>query len=265
MAGSWVWNPGDRQARPTSCMISPALSLPVRGPEGRALKAPEECTLLERSRRRGRWREAGISGESGSFLTTILGACECLELGESAVGRATQMQIRHVRVRRALGLPVRSFAVGRDWRAVVARGPGGLAAGGVSAGGRNRGVSGAGDSLLGGRRRMRRSERRGSYGGGHGGVWTRSATASRKVVGAQGGSNGVSERQARQAAATVRIGRAGSGWSGERVAEGWVRAGQGGEEAAGLSGRALATIIWIGTDARARAMGQGCWLGTGAC
>lgn len=64
-------------------MTSPALSLPVSGPDGRALKAPEECTLLERSRRRGRWREAGISGESGSFFTTILGACEFLaELGE---------------------------------------------------------------------------------------------------------------------------------------------------------------------------------------
>lgn len=58
---------------------------------------------------------------------------------------------------------------------------------------------------------------------------------------------------------------AGSGWSGERAAAVVVRAGQGGEEAAGLGGRALATIIWIGTDARARAMGQGMGLGTGAC
>lgn len=29
---------------------------------------------LERSRRRGLWREFGISGDEGSFFTTILGA-----------------------------------------------------------------------------------------------------------------------------------------------------------------------------------------------
>lgn len=40
MVGSWVWKPGDRQARPTSWML--ALSLELIGPEGRAVRAPDE-------------------------------------------------------------------------------------------------------------------------------------------------------------------------------------------------------------------------------
>ena len=67
IVGSWVWKPGERQARPMSC--SPAA--------GRAVRAPDEWTILwlERFRRWGRWRVVvGISGEAGSVLTTILGA-----------------------------------------------------------------------------------------------------------------------------------------------------------------------------------------------
>jgi hypothetical protein len=52
------------------------LALPC--PEGRAVSAPDEWTmlwLLERLRRWGRCRVVvGMSGELGSFLTTILGA-----------------------------------------------------------------------------------------------------------------------------------------------------------------------------------------------
>jgi hypothetical protein len=46
-------------------------------PEGLAVSAPDEWTMLwlERFRRWGRWRVVvGMSGELGSFLTTILGA-----------------------------------------------------------------------------------------------------------------------------------------------------------------------------------------------
>ena len=66
-----MWKPGERQAMPTSCR----LALPW--PEGRAVRAPEECTMLwlARLRRWGRCRVvAGMSGDVGSFLTTILGA-----------------------------------------------------------------------------------------------------------------------------------------------------------------------------------------------
>jgi hypothetical protein len=55
-----------------------ALSFPLMGPAGRAVRAPDEWTMLVlvvRSSRRGRWRAVVMSGEEGSFLTTILGAC----------------------------------------------------------------------------------------------------------------------------------------------------------------------------------------------
>jgi hypothetical protein len=56
--------------------MSIALALPR--PEGLAVRAPDEWTMLwlDRSRRRGRWRVVvvAMSGEAGSFLTTILGA-----------------------------------------------------------------------------------------------------------------------------------------------------------------------------------------------
>lgn len=48
MVGSWVWKPGDKQARP--------MSIALPSPEGLAVRAPEEWTMLwlDRSRRRGR-------------------------------------------------------------------------------------------------------------------------------------------------------------------------------------------------------------------
>lgn len=76
IVGSWVLKPGERHARPTSCMtralpaLPPALSLLVNGAEG--LPAPPVVWLL-RSRRRGRCREVGIEGDVGSFLTITLG------------------------------------------------------------------------------------------------------------------------------------------------------------------------------------------------
>lgn len=46
MVGSWVWKPGERQARPTSCRFA------LPWPDGRAVSAPEEWTmLLDRFRR----------------------------------------------------------------------------------------------------------------------------------------------------------------------------------------------------------------------
>jgi hypothetical protein len=53
------------------------MRLALPWPEGLAVRAPDEWTMLwlERFRRWGRWRVVvGMSGESGSFLTTILGA-----------------------------------------------------------------------------------------------------------------------------------------------------------------------------------------------
>lgn len=66
--GSFVWKPGDRQAMP--------MSTPVDRLAGRAVRAPEAWTTWElaRLRRLGRWRELGMSGDEGSFFTTILGA-----------------------------------------------------------------------------------------------------------------------------------------------------------------------------------------------
>lgn len=72
MAGSCVTKPGDKQARPTSMIPSPSLS-----PGSLAVCAPEPARPpLERSSFRGLWRGGGITGEPGSFLTTILGAVE---------------------------------------------------------------------------------------------------------------------------------------------------------------------------------------------
>lgn len=67
-----MWKPGERQARPTSWSESFA----VKG-AGLAVRAPEEWTMLlevDRSSRRGRWREVVMSGDEGSFFTMILGA-----------------------------------------------------------------------------------------------------------------------------------------------------------------------------------------------
>jgi hypothetical protein len=81
MVGSCVWKPGERQAMP----MSKRFALPW--PEGRAVRAPEEWTMLwlERFSRCGRWRVVVVedmSGEAGSFLTTILGAGPRDERGE---------------------------------------------------------------------------------------------------------------------------------------------------------------------------------------
>lgn len=79
MLGSWVWKPGERQAKPTSFIFKPLLSRAVKGAEGREVKEPWAAVLeaLEvRSSLCGRCRaEAGTSGgDEGSFLTTIWGA-----------------------------------------------------------------------------------------------------------------------------------------------------------------------------------------------
>lgn len=63
--------PGDRQARPTSWMPSAPPSLAV---SGLPVAGDVLFTFLDRSNRRGRWRdEVDSSGEPGSFLTMILG------------------------------------------------------------------------------------------------------------------------------------------------------------------------------------------------
>jgi hypothetical protein len=52
------------------------MSTPVDKPAGRAVRAPDEWTTCElaRLRRLGRCLELGMSGEEGSFLTTMRGA-----------------------------------------------------------------------------------------------------------------------------------------------------------------------------------------------
>lgn len=74
MAGSCVWKPGDRQARPTSWIARPAESRAVRGADGRAVCGPRAPGVLEeRSSLLGRGRADCMLGEPGSFLTLIIG------------------------------------------------------------------------------------------------------------------------------------------------------------------------------------------------
>ena len=76
IVGSWVWKPGDRHAKPTSCIARPPLSLAVKGAEGRDDTAPcPDEVLDDRSNFRGLCLEvAGTSGEpGGSFFTIIFG------------------------------------------------------------------------------------------------------------------------------------------------------------------------------------------------
>ena len=74
IAGSCVWKPGERHAKPTSCIAKPAESRDVKGAEGRAVCGPRGlATLLDRSSRFGRGRAECIEGEAGSFLTLIMG------------------------------------------------------------------------------------------------------------------------------------------------------------------------------------------------
>lgn len=72
MIGSWVWKPGDRHARPTSCIRTPSRA--VIGPfGGRTWRPLEDGRLVERSNLRGRGRLLPMRGdEGGSFLTVIL-------------------------------------------------------------------------------------------------------------------------------------------------------------------------------------------------
>lgn len=70
MTGSWVTNPGDRQAMPTSWMPRPS-----RAVNGRAVAGWFDFVFvfLERSSLLGRGRVLVITGDAGSFLTKILG------------------------------------------------------------------------------------------------------------------------------------------------------------------------------------------------
>jgi hypothetical protein len=73
IAGSCVMKPGERHASPISATPSPeSIPLDVKPPaDGLELPSAEFC---ERSSFRGRWREAGNSGEDGgSFFTIICG------------------------------------------------------------------------------------------------------------------------------------------------------------------------------------------------
>lgn len=74
MAGSCVWNPGDKQAKPTSCIASPADSREVNGADGLAVCGPLRLAMLDdKSSRFGRGRADCIDGDPGSFLTLIAG------------------------------------------------------------------------------------------------------------------------------------------------------------------------------------------------
>lgn len=86
-----MWKPGERQASPMSW------TWPLPGAEGRAVRAPDEWTMLwlDRFRRWGRWRVVVVvvvvevmSGEAGSVLTTILGAGPRDLRGEGRLDRA---------------------------------------------------------------------------------------------------------------------------------------------------------------------------------
>lgn len=71
ITGSWVTNPGDKQARPTSWMPSPSLDVSGRAVWG--VLPVVEMVFFDRSSFLGRWRDVGSSGDPGSFLTMILG------------------------------------------------------------------------------------------------------------------------------------------------------------------------------------------------
>lgn len=58
IAGSCVWKPGDRQAKPTSCRIKPSLA--VKGvAEGREFKPLASAVLVFKSNFFGLWRVLG--------------------------------------------------------------------------------------------------------------------------------------------------------------------------------------------------------------
>ena len=53
--GSWVWKPGDKQAMPTCCILTPSRAV-IGPPGGLAESPPEVGRLEERSSLRGRGR-----------------------------------------------------------------------------------------------------------------------------------------------------------------------------------------------------------------
>lgn len=75
MPGLLVAKPGDKQARPTSCIARPAESREVKGAEGRPVCGPPRLLdmLDERSSRLGRGRDDGGPGEPGSLFTLTMG------------------------------------------------------------------------------------------------------------------------------------------------------------------------------------------------
>ena len=95
ITGSCVWKPGDKQARPTDCILTPSRA--VMGPPGvRAVRPPEEGKLVERSNLRGRGRLCMRGDEVGSCFTVILGLRLLCDLARthqkkvSALGRRTR-------------------------------------------------------------------------------------------------------------------------------------------------------------------------------
>lgn len=67
MLGSCVWNPGDKQARPTSCIVALTGNLELKG--------AGIFVVVFRSSFRGRCRALVFAGgeAGGSFFTTIFG------------------------------------------------------------------------------------------------------------------------------------------------------------------------------------------------
>lgn len=105
MAGSCVWKPGDRQARPTSWIARPAESRAVRGADGRAVCGPRAPGVLdERSSLLGRGRADCMLGEPGSFLTLIIGGSvlRCLFNGRVSILSIIALTARDIRIGRRL-------------------------------------------------------------------------------------------------------------------------------------------------------------------
>lgn len=105
MAGSCVWKPGDRHARPTSWIARPAESRAVRGADGRAVCGPRAPGVLdERSSLLGRGRADCMLGEPGSFLTLIIGGSvlRCLFNGGVSILSIIALTLEDIRIGRGL-------------------------------------------------------------------------------------------------------------------------------------------------------------------
>lgn len=114
IAGSCVWKPGDRQARPTSWIARPADSREVSGADGRAVCGPRVFDVLEeRSSRLGRGREDDMLGEAGSFLTLIIGGAVVEGLVSTSISGCTfaYREEQHSRIRRAVAIRVRRRSI----------------------------------------------------------------------------------------------------------------------------------------------------------